>query len=176
MNCLIENKYISGLSWFFSTPELSRKDLEFGVYSFQLKESWGLQKGFEKGLPTKNLVHEVVECFNYFLKRVQTGKQLRNESNHQKNRPLKSKCFILGGANIHYYLDVSGSRATWKTKEKRKNKQKKRKQTRKNNGKKIEEKKRKKHGKKTTEKIISKIGWRTLLRGGLLIFPGIGRT
>jgi hypothetical protein len=34
------------------------------------------------------------------------GKQLRNESNHQKIRPLKSKYFIYGGANIRFYLDV----------------------------------------------------------------------
>ena len=29
----------------------------------------------------KYLVHEVVEHLNYFLKRVQIGKELRNESN-----------------------------------------------------------------------------------------------
>ena len=45
----------------------------------------------------------------------------------------------------------------------RKNGNKHGKTTEKNRG-----KKRKKHGKKTTEKIMSKIGWRTLLRGGFI--------
>ena len=45
---------------FFCTPELFRQDLEFGVYCFQLKEFWGLQKGFEKRGSTRKGIEKQI--------------------------------------------------------------------------------------------------------------------
>ena len=91
-----------------------------------------------------------------------------------------------GGANIHYYLDVSGSRATWKnkknngeknTKKGEKHGTKQQENTEKKTGKKNGTKHRgKKQQEKTQKKTYQKSAGVLYYGGGLLIFPGIGRT